>query len=282
MSTVRRLVVIVAGLCVVMVAVGVTIFVSAPRPVGASAYSPPQVGESQLQAVAGGRVFFAHQSVGQNVLSGVARVYAEHGLEPPPISPTATEKGPGIDDVLIGTNGDPLGKIRAFDAALRGGVGNRVDVALLKLCYVDVVARADVEAVFSAYRDTLVALQRDFPKVAVVAVTVPLTTQRDLGRRVKSVLGRDRGMGPEDNLAREAFNERVRASFGPSGRLFDIAAVESAGPDRSRPSYSLDGRTYFALSSAFAADPGHLNAAGGDAAGAAFLATVAAQLGARA
>src|SRR5882724_4594003 len=87
------------------------------------------------------RVFFGHQSVGMNVLDGVRGVYAAHGTAGPAIGQDATQPGQDegfINHAFIGVNEDPWLKIADFDARMRAGAGHQADVALMKLCYVDI------------------------------------------------------------------------------------------------------------------------------------------------
>ncbi len=119
------------------------------------------------------------------------------------------------------------GKFGDFTDGERRSLGDGVDVALLKLCYVDVVAGTDVDAVFAAYSALMDELERKHPSVRFLYTTVPLSTDRGWKSIVKSWIGRDDQMGPADNIARERYNELVRARYGASGRLFDIAAVEA-------------------------------------------------------
>ncbi len=216
-----------------------------------------------LRTAGARRVFFAHQSVGANLLAAMPGLYAGHGLP-----------APAIRDVAIGVNGDPLGKVADFDARIRGGVGNEVDVALMKFCYSDIDSGTDVRKVFTAYRDTLAALQRDYPRVTFLHVTTPLTTDPGLRARVKKLLGRDPHTGPADNLARERMNELMRAEY-PPDRLFDLAAVESTKPDGERSGGTSGGRRYFSLWTGYAADAGHLNTAGATVASAHLLGLIA-------
>ncbi len=59
---------------------------------------------------------------------------------------------------------------------------------MMKLCYVDIAADTDVDALFAAYRETIATLERDFPKVTFVHVTVPLMTEPGLLSKLKSRL----------------------------------------------------------------------------------------------
>ena len=212
------------------------------------------VGAEELSAAARTKVFFGHQSVGRNVLDGLDGLYAAHGLTAPST----------WSDAYIGENGDPLGKIDDFEARIREGAGAEVDVALMKVCYVDVTDRTDVDALFERYRTAMADLERDFPDVRFLHVTAPLTTEAGLVSRlkagVKALLGRDVVESRTDNLAREQFNALMREEYGPE-QLFDLAEVESTAPDGTRVSGDVDGRDYFALYSGYAADSGHLDQA---------------------
>jgi len=213
------------------------------------------------------RVFFGHQSVGQDVLGGVSRLAASGASVPE------------VVDARIGANEEPLAKIADFDARVRDGLGERVDVAMMKLCYIDVTAGTDVRALFDVYRTTLSALERDHPAVSFVHVTVPLTTEQGRLTRLRSRLtGNDR-FGPAENVQRERLNALFRAEYA-GDRLFDLAAVESTRPDGTRVSGRHEGADYFALHDGYAADLGHLNEPGAEVAATAWLAAVARAAGA--
>ena len=215
--------------------------------------------------VAGLRVFFAHQSVGGNIVAGLPGAYRALGVPAPPVvelsdasvAPPAPEGAGGVfAHVFIGENGDPLGKIGDFDARIRAGLGDQVDVAMLKLCYIDLTASTDVDEVLEAYRTSFHALGRDDPEVTFVPVTTPLTTEPALRTRVKGILGGN-NPAPADNVARQRFNDLLRAEFGD--RVFDVAALESRAPDGSRITGTHHGQTYFALYDGYAVDEGHLD-----------------------
>jgi hypothetical protein len=208
------------------------------------------------------RVFFGHQSVGQNVLDGVRRLHGDRG-----------DPVPEIQDAYLGENENPLSKIEDFDARLRGGLGEQVDVAMMKLCYIDVTASTDIGALFDAYRSTLAALAQDHPALVLVHVTMPLTTELSRLSRLRARLtGNDR-YGPDENVARERLNALIRAEYA-DGHVFDLAAVESTRPDGSRVAGRHDGSDYFALYDGYASDLGHLNVVGAEVAARAWLATV--------
>jgi hypothetical protein len=235
---------------------------------------------ADLTAVARTRVFFGHFSVGMNVLDAVPGVYADHGVSAPPIERGRAEPGPNggfITHKFIGEDVKPLLKLEDFDRTMRGGMGRQVDVALMKFCWADIYNNTDVDALFARYRDTMAALERDFPNVTFIHVTVPLTTEpglfTELKTWLKTQIGRRDGRGQLANVARERLNALIR---GYAGRhLFDLAAIESTKPDGTRVAGRYDNQGYFALYDGYASDMGHLNAVGSKIAATAFLEAIA-------
>jgi len=251
----------VAAISVAAVVTGFVLLRS-ERPEGAS-YAHPTTTTDELAEVAQSRVLFAHQSVGRNILTGIPTVYSDHGLPAPEFVQLAdASNSDNLLHLQIGENGDPLGKLEAFDSLLREGLAETLDAAVLKFCYEDVPAGTNVDGLFTTYQNTLAALQRDFPDVEFLAATVPLNTDRTPVGTIKSWLGRGSKYGPEDNAVREEFNALLRAEYGGAERLFDIAAIESTTAEGERITGQHDGRLYYALNSEFASDPGHLNSTG--------------------
>jgi hypothetical protein len=235
---------------------------------------------ANLTAVARTRAFFGYQSVGMNVLDAVPAVYADHGVSAPPIEQGGIGPGPdggfiaykSIDEGVTDAGKTALGD---FDRAMRAGMGRQVDVALMNLCWGDIWSDTDVDALFARYRDTMAALERDFPDVTFIHVTVPLTTEpTELKTWVKTVIGRRDRRGKPANVTRERLNALIRREY--AGRhLFDLAAIESTKPDGTRVSGHYDNQGYFALYDGYASDMTSLNAVGAKIAATAFLEAIA-------
>jgi hypothetical protein len=215
-----------------------------------------------LQRAADTRVFFAHQSVGGNVLKGIVALFEDAGLPPPLLVDTeggvVPAEGGYIAHGRVGRNGEPLDKLRDFEATLREGTLADVDVALLKFCYADVKEHTDTQALFREYQETLLLLERRLPDVVFLHTTVPLTVDE-----------------PEDNAARMTYNSRVREAYADSGRLWDLAAIESTTLDGQRVGGVVSSHAFESLHSAYSTDGGHLNDQGARLAAAALLRMVA-------
>jgi hypothetical protein len=236
---------------------------SAAGPASADS-APRDVTSADLAKVARMRVLFGHQSVGMNILDAVPGVFATHGLPAPTVQQDAVPSGSSggfVVHAYLGRNEDPLSKIRDFEARIRGGLGDQVDVAMMKFCYVDIVGGTDVTALFDAYRRAMAGLERDYPRIVFITSTAPLMSEPGLLTRVKArVTGNDQ-YGAAENVARERFNALIRAEYA-SHHLFDLAAIESTAPDGTRVSGTYQGRPYFAMYDGYTTDRGHLNAEG--------------------
>jgi len=241
---------------------------------------PSGITTDDLAEVSRMKVFFGHQSVGMNILDGVRAVYAAHGMAAPPIEEGSTQPGRDggfIDHAFIGENGNPLLKIQDFGAKMRSGIGQAVNMAMMKFCYVDINGSTDVDTLFDSYRTSMAALQREFPDVIFNYVTVPLTTEPGLRAKMKRLLtGISRSAA--DNAARERLNALIRRQYA-GDHLFDLAAIESTAPDGSRAVGSYQGQRYHALHDGYAADYGHLNGEGAQTVATAWLKTIARAFG---
>jgi len=232
-----------------------------------------------LLVLARARVLFAHQSVGRNILEGVHELSMRAGV---PVRIEAlgesNASGPGLFHVLIGRNADPDGKLRDFAALLSDRDASHYDVAMIKFCYEDFGRDSRAAPGFAGrYLEQIQQLQSRRPDVLLVHSTAPLRADPPGWRpRIDRLLARRSGED-EDQLARNAYNDVLRASPA-SVRLFDLAEVEATLPDGSRSSFTLDGRRIDTLWSGYSSDGAHLNEAGRTRAAAAFVHALASAL----
>lgn len=268
---------IIAGAFVL--AAGVSVWMLRPDPVVAvEPFEVPEPTADQIDTVAGARIFFAHQSVGESLIDALPSLSARAGTDAPRIARLeggVPSEGGVLIETMIGRNGDPLGKVAEFDRVLRAGLADTLDVALLKLCFVDVHAGVDVHSLFESYRDTMSGLERDFPDVTFVYATVPLMHERDLFIRAKRVLGRGGEFDPIHNVVREQLNAMIRAEYAGTGRLFDVAKAEAAGKSGQVEVLGADEGVFLSLRSSLATDSGHLTDEGATLIGGALVVAVA-------
>lgn len=221
--------------------------------------------------VADRRIYFGHQSVGQDVVDGMRTLCAESGV---PIrwiesdDPVIFDR-PGFAHSRIGRNREPMSKIDAFADKIRNGIGNSAEIAFFKLCYVDVTATTEVEPLFGYYAEVMARLKSEYPQTLFAHTTVPLTVVPHGWRRWALRL---RGRGDAsvaDNVARTRFNRAMRSAYAEHEPLFDLAAWEAdGGPGRSPARHDAH---HAALDRRLSSDGGHLSLRGQAVLGAALL-----------
>jgi hypothetical protein len=238
---------------------------------------------ADFERVGAARVYFGHQSVGGNILSGLADLQGQ--LDRPLIRVAelgALDAGDGGGVLLqtaIGQNGKPNAKCEDFRQVMRQLQG-RVDVALFKFCYIDFDDQSNAAAIFDTYSRTMDEMKRQYPAVTFVHVTAPLRSiERGPGVWARELLGK-RNRAKHANAARGEFNRLLRERYA-ADPIFDLAAVMSTYPDGRRETFTLDGRTYESLVPAYTNDGGHLNAVGATYGAAGFVESIAAALRSR-
>jgi hypothetical protein len=181
------------------------------------------------------RVFFGHQSVGMNVLEGAAAL----GFGFDQVGGAADYQRPRLGHAFIDSNGAPLQKMSSFEGFVSRLAG--VELAAMKLCWVDFDGNTDVAKLQAAYVETVNRIVDTQPKLRLVHVTTPLKTG-----------------GPANNETRLAHGEWMKNTYRGKAVVLDLAAIQSTNPDGTA---CLSGGVR-ALCPRYASDDGHLNAEG--------------------
>ena len=204
------------------------------------------------------KIFFGHQSVGFNILDGIQDITSDLNIVETKIMP---DNGSFFSHARVGENIKPELKINDFKNIIESNNSN-IDVAFLKLCYVDITAETDVKSLFHTYKTVFSKLKNDYPNIQFVHLTSPLTiVQSGPKAMVKRLLGRD-VWGEKENIKRQEYNELIRTEYANTGMLFDLAKIESTKPNGDRVQHETDGFTFFGIVPAYTDDGGHLNETG--------------------
>ncbi|MGD8912135.1 MAG: hypothetical protein PVJ68_05225 [Candidatus Thiodiazotropha sp.] len=216
---------------------------------------------NDLETVANAKVFFGHQSVGNNIIDGLQsisdniksvdlRVSDYESYQP-------DDKG-CLLHTRVGKNREPESKCIDFGRIIDEELSDKIDYALLKFCYVDIDRDSNVSKVFNDYKQTIDGLMSRHPEITFVHTTVPLKLVRSGWKLwIKELLGKE-NLSKLDNIKRNEFNELLKATYGVE-RLIDIAKSESTYPDGKREAFEMDGKTYYSLIWGYTNDGGHLN-----------------------
>ena len=231
-----------------------------------------------LERLRSSTVFFGHQSVGMNLLEGLQLIARRSGKEfrVAEVSPGAPIAPGTLAHAWVGQNHDPAGKIEAFARAVDALPDPGVDVALLKLCYVDFAPDTDAAALLARYRSSIAELQRRHPRTTFVHVTAPVSrVQGGAKALLKQALGKV-PYGLVENVRREEYNQLLRQAYEGKEPVFDLARVESTAPDGRVETVEWKGKRVPSLVPAYTDDGGHLNEEGKLRAASALLSLLAA------
>lgn len=209
------------------------------------------------------RIFFGHQSVGQNIIEGLEKVlrrYPEIGLTIQEIPGPQSFQAPMLAHSRIGQNRDPMGKINHFYELLRSGIGRSADIAFFKFCYVDIVQGTEIGELLGHFNEVISQLKSEFRGLIIIPTTVPLTNKRP---GLKAWLKRRLGLEPDfkaDNIMRNIVNEQIRKTYGPA--IWDLADIEASTAGGSKTTFSERHEVYHLLNPSYTSDGGHLNDVG--------------------
>lgn len=178
-----------------------------------------------------------------------------------------TRSGPLLIDTRIGQNGDPAGKIQAFETLMADASG-QVDVALMKFCYDDFRTSTDVVTLFNQYAATMDRLERAYPRVTFLYGTAAVRFDAAATPVAPEAIDSLVGLDPADlggAAKRELFNSLIRQRWGSTGRVFDVAALESRRSDGRVMAATVEGRQYYTMNDELRVDAAaHLNAQGSE------------------
>lgn len=193
------------------------------------------------------RYFFAHASVGSNIVEGLNDLNSVDSAtymlatESTGDSPPSTSAG----TLYEYARGNPgwAEKVSLFSEYVGNGWQSpQTDFAINKFCYID------QDADFATYRDSMASLESAYPNTIFVYMTIPLTTDDD----------------SEDGYLRQQFNASLRDWIdSQDGKcLIDIADIEAYSPGGEEQTSSWNGNAYQKLYAGYTDDGGHLNSTG--------------------
>ena len=204
--------------------------------------------QTVVDRVAPLKIFFAHASVGGNVMEGLLNLHSVNSSRYPLTheavggTPGTTSKGTIYDY----SRGNPgwAEKISSFEQYIANGWhATTVDIVMNKFCYID--QNAD----WTSYRDSMLALEAAYPTTRFIYWTMPIQTSS----------------GYSDVL-RAKFNQNLRDWIATQNNkiLFDIADIEAWSPAGVHQTFSYGEQIYEKMYSGYTSDGGHLNSTGSE------------------
>ena len=232
------------------------------------------IDNDSIQKVFNKKVYFGHQSVGKNILNGIAVIAPETKDRLIDVTDVTDVNNPvpAFYHSRVGANLDIKRKINDFRKIVESRFSGKLDVAFLKFCYLDITEQTDIKELFNNYKENIENLKESFPEMVFVHFTAPLTINNSSWKtQVKKVLGMGQLWEYADNIKRNEYNRLLLKEYQGEDPVFDLAAIESTYPDGKRESFSFKGETYYALVKEYTTDGGHLNDVGSQRVAAALL-----------
>ena len=210
---------------------------------------PEDLTKGQLESFKNKTILFGHQSVGGNIVKGLKEISDSFNIIESEKS--ISLKKPYFLHLRVIKNGDPYSKTDHFIKLVEQN--NKVEIALLKLCYADITDNTDIDKVFEYYKKRMNELKSKYPNIKIIHSTIPL--YRNTGgikAKIKHFFKLDK------NIKRNKFNELMREEYNKKV-LFDLALFESTYPDGKREKV---GNRNYSLAKIYTDDGGHLNKKG--------------------
>ena len=227
-----------------------------------------KINKEDIIKIASKKIYFGHQSVGYNIIEGLtALLSTDSGINIVETSDQNAFSRPLFAHSKNGENFKPETKIKAFIKKMDSGLGNKVDIAFFKFCYVDITAGTDVNKLFSDYKKAMDTLIKKYPNTRFLHITAPVTMEdQSIKRRIKDIIkgiiGRPVESQHADNIQRMNYNTLLKNEYGSS--VFDLAEAESTDIT-GNVLFSSKGKTpHYTLLKEYTLDGGHLNQAGGE------------------
>ena len=216
-----------------------------------------------LETLANARILVGHQSVGRDILTGLASLASETGVNVriAAIDGVPPDDRPGIFHTTIGSNGNPNSKCEAFERLVSHPEAPPYDIGMMKFCYEDLRYNSvlDATGMLERYAQVVGNVRVQTPALKLIHITIPLVADPPgkktlLQRFLRRPVGTD-----ADNVARNEFNSALRHRFARDP-IFDIAVLESTRPNGERSFFVRSGGVFYTLAPDWTDDGAHLNA----------------------
>ena len=218
----------------------------------------------QINVISQSNIYFGHKSVGQNIIAGmnkIIKVTGQNGLKIEELSDSIKYNQNYFLHSNIGENGYPKGKFREFSKIVNDLERKNLDIAMMKLCFVDITEKTDISDIFQSYTAMIDSLRNKYPALVIIHFTVPLKSEPDWINNLKNIIKRRTDNDVKDNLARNKYNELLLKKYSNED-IFDIANIESTYPDGKREIVTVDDKQCYSLIKNYTYDGGHLNEKG--------------------
>src|ERR1035437_5261886 len=206
-------------------------------------------------------IYFGHRSVGENIISGINKIISKgrhKEIVIKELNSNSKIDGNYFFHSNIGKNGDPKSKFKEFIDIVNDLSNKNLEIAMIKLCFVDITRKTNINEVFQSYVAMIDSLQNKHPNLTFIHFTVPLKSKPSWINSIKDFIKNRNQNDQQDNINRNNYNELLLTKY-PQKYIFDLAEFESSYPNGKRESIMVNGKLYYSLIKDYTDDGGHLN-----------------------
>jgi hypothetical protein len=221
-------------------------------------------------------IFFGHQSIGTNIMEGIADLMKENPKIQLKIV-DANDGTPHKDGMFLhtrfGGKTDPLIILNNFTELMDKMMGDSVDIVLIRYIHNKIDSETkEIETVFDAYKKALTLLRKKYPGTIFVHSTLPLLVSKTTWKTwIKKLVGKKKFWEYDTNINLNRFNDLLKIEYSGKEPILDLARMQSTFPDGRRVSFTKNRKKYFSMASEYSYDGAHLNERGRKAAAEQFL-----------
>jgi len=218
----------------------------------------------ELKLINNEKILFGHRSVGDNIIQGMQDIVSQNDSDK--IYLYRLQDLPAGQEYYfvhsyIGENGNPISKIDNFSKLINQLGPQKLSIAFMKLCFVDIKANTQINNIINYYVRTVDSLLIKYPNLIIIHCTVPLTSKPTLIMQIKDFIKGRTSSNLLDNIKRNEYNRLLLSKYSPD-QIFDIAKIESTHEDGRREKIIQEGMPYYFLINDYTNDGGHLNKKG--------------------
>jgi len=218
----------------------------------------------KLEIIGKKNIYFGHRSVGENIIEGLKKINSASGqnyLIINELKDNITFEGNYFVHSNIGHNGDPQSKFEEFTKNVNYLADKNLNIAMMKLCFVDITSNTDIDNVFKSYIAMIDSIKKKYPDLTIIHFTVPLKSKSSWIDNIKDKIKDRNNNDQKDNLVRNRYNKLLFSKYSKED-IFDLAGIESTYANGKREAIVVNGKPCYFLIKDYTEDGGHLNGLG--------------------
>jgi hypothetical protein len=222
-----------------------------------------KISTSKWRQLSQKKIYFGHQSVGNNIINGIMDIMRENPKVQLNIIRTSNKPN-FVSGVLFHTRisgeTNPKSLLIEYKRDVDKLMGGNADIALLRFSHSLIKGDTNVESVFNDYQLKMSMLKQKYPNTIFIHSTLPLLRSKTTWKTIiKKLIGKKEIWEYDINIKLNKFNDLLLREYVDKQPVIDLAKLQSTFPDGSLSTFTKNGKTYFNMVPDYTYDDMHLN-----------------------